>query len=229
MNKLLGLRCGIARQHALKLSRLRPQTQIPHVRLFSNIITSHFDHLDISFNDKNLPDMLLANLANDDIKDRTAFVDGTSGAIITYGTLMEETIAFSNGLIEMGIEKGDCVAIMAPTHLHYFTAFVGIALAGGFSTPINPAYTETEVKHQLDLTNPKLIITHAMCHDIVMNVSVERQIPVISMGGGDKSCNDTICIDEIISQNSSTRPAINIHLDDTLTVPFSSGTSGQPK
>lgn len=206
---------------------LRPSLLSRHFS--TNIISSNFEHLDISFNAKNLPDMLMAKFSDDDVKDRTAFVNGMTGDVKTYGTLLKETNSFANGLVEMGIQKGDCVAIMAPTHLHYFTSFVGVALAGGFTTPINPSYTETEVTHQLNLTNPKLIITHEMCQDVVMKAAVERQIPVISMGKSDQSCGNTISIDEIIAQNPSTPPLTHVSLDDTLTVPFSSGTSGQPK
>lgn len=184
--------------------------------------------MDISFDAKNLPDMLMARFGDDDIKHRTAFVDGASGEIKTYGALLNETHAFANGLIDMGIGRGDCVAIMAPTHLHYFTSFVGIALVGGFSTTINPAYTEAEVQHQLNLTNPKLIIAHDMCHDMVMKLANERQIPVITMGSVPRA-SDTISVDDIIAQNPTSRPLVTVNLDDTLTVPFSSGTSGQPK
>ena len=218
----------IPRQHTAAVLRSRPSLSN---HFSTNIISSNFEHLDISFDAKNLPDMLMARFADDDVKDRTAFVDGMTGEVKTYGTLLSETNSFANGLVEMGIQKGDCVAIMAPTHLHYFTSFVGVALAGGFTTPINPAYTETEITHQLNFTNPKLIITHKMCQEVVMKAAVERQIPVISMGKSeiDKSCGNTISIDEIIAQNPSTRPLTDVRLDDTLTVPFSSGTSGQPK
>ena len=228
-------RCGIVRSHFTHCRR----SAISRL-LFSttnHVIPSHFEHLDISFEAQNLPDMLMAKFSDDALKNQIAFVDGTTGDTKSYGRLLEQTHSFANGLIAMGIKKGDCVAIMAPTHLHYFTSFVGISLTGGFSTPINPIYTETEVNYQLDLTQAKLIITHDICEEMVIKIASERNIPVITMGnmrtdtdgGHAQGEGRVLCIDDIIAQHPATHPNVLMDPEDTLTVPFSSGTSGQPK
>ena len=170
----------------------------------------------------------MERFSQSDVRDRVAFVDVGTGKEKTYGELQEESYSFANALLDMGVKKGDCVAIMAPNHVNYFSTFIGIALTGAYSSPINPSYTETEVKYQLEVTEPKLIVTHSVCEDVVMKVAQEKEMSVISMGG-DKSNRGVLMIDDIVKQYPSTRPGVSLQPKDTLTVPFSSGTSGQPK
>lgn len=78
----------------------------------------------------------MANHLNDDVRDRTAYVDGSTGASWTFQEIYTQTHKFSRCLLDMGLKKGDCVGIMSPNHMHFFTGFQGLGLIGAISTPI---------------------------------------------------------------------------------------------
>mmetsp|Transcript_9055 Transcript_9055/g.13613 ORF Transcript_9055/g.13613 Transcript_9055/m.13613 type:complete len:564 (+) Transcript_9055:70-1761(+) len=195
----------------------------------SNIVKSPYDAPELNTNivNKPLPHFVMQNFLEKDIQDRVALVDGSSGDSRTYRQLYSETHKFAHCLMDMGVKTNDCVGIMSPNHIHYFTTFQGIALMGATSTPINPLYTEAEIEFQLKTTSAKMVIAHPMCIDKVKSVAKKLNIPVLTLGNGD---NEAKSVDELIAAQEKTE-AVNVEVnpDSTATVPFSSGTTGVPK
>nr|WP_295972753.1 AMP-binding protein [uncultured Bacillus sp.] len=62
-------------------------------------------------------------------------------------------------LQEIGIEKGDRVAIMLPNTPQAVISFYGVLLAGGIVVQTNPLYTERELEYQMKDSGAKVIIT----------------------------------------------------------------------
>ena len=86
--------------------------------------------------------------AIDNYRDRPAF--SNLGKTLTYGeidTLSQQFAAYLLG--ELGLKKGDRVAIMMPNCLQYPIATFGILRAGLTVVNTNPMYTPRELKHQL--------------------------------------------------------------------------------
>jgi fatty-acyl-CoA synthase len=57
---------------------------------------------------------------------------------LSYGRLLSEARLAAGGLSELGIEKGDRVALMLPTGRPFLSTFQGILLAGAVPVPIYP-------------------------------------------------------------------------------------------
>jgi acyl-CoA synthetase (AMP-forming)/AMP-acid ligase II len=198
----------------------------------------------------------MAKFLNDDVKDRVAYVDGSTGASWTYQELHTKTHKFSHCLLDMGITKGDCIGIMSPNHIHFFTTFQGLGLIGAISSPIvsdrmtmllshslkNPLYTETEIEYQLRSTQSKMVFAHPLCLEKVKIVAKKLNIPVLTFGPGLPLRTSTFLtrsslgvaeadsIDDLISAQTKSS-AIDIVVDptSTATIPFSSGTTGLSK
>lgn len=77
-----------------------------------------------------------------------------SEEVITYGALLQSSLRVAAGLRERGLQTGETVAIMQPTHPRFFYTFFGTLLAGGIPVPIYPpfrmhmleAYAQTEAR-----------------------------------------------------------------------------------
>ena len=65
-----------------------------------------------------------------------ALVDGES---VTYEQLAERAGRFTAGLQELGIGRGDRVAVMMPTRAEFLYAWFGILGAGAIEVPIHDA------------------------------------------------------------------------------------------
>ena len=68
---------------------------------------------------------------------REALVDSGGSRRSGYGQLKEDTADVAKGLIAIGVEKGDKVAVWAVNSPEYVIAQIGIAKSGGVMAPLN--------------------------------------------------------------------------------------------
>lgn len=88
---------------------------------------------------------------------KTAYTN--MGAKLTYEKLEEKTRHFASFLQnDIGLAKGDRVALMMPNLLQYPIALFGVLRAGMVVVNVNPLYTTRELEHQLTDSGAKVII-----------------------------------------------------------------------
>lgn len=80
-------------------------------------------------------------------------------ATITYGELYRHAGAFAKGLIAVGLEPGEHVAIIMPNCLDFMIAHYGVQLAGGKSILINARFKQHELAHALVHSDNRMLIT----------------------------------------------------------------------
>jgi long-chain acyl-CoA synthetase len=107
--------------------------------------------------------------------DKVAFVN--MGKSITYRELDRQSQAFAAYLQhELGLKKGDAVAIMMPNLLQYPVALMGVLRAGCSVVNVNPLYTPRELQHQLtDSKARAIVIVENFAHTLM---AVEKNIQV---------------------------------------------------
>jgi long-chain acyl-CoA synthetase len=89
--------------------------------------------------------------------DRTAFIN--MGKSISYRELDKLSKAFAAYLQkDLGLKKGDAVAIMMPNLLQYPIVLMGVLRAGCTVVNVNPLYTPRELQHQLSDSKAKAIV-----------------------------------------------------------------------
>ena len=62
----------------------------------------------------------------------------TGPSRLSYGDLLDGARQVAGGLARIGVEAGQCVAVMLPTGAEYLYSFLGILIAGGVPVPIYP-------------------------------------------------------------------------------------------
>jgi acyl carrier protein len=78
------------------------------------------------------------------------FQNADQVAEINYQKLKHEALKIAAGLVEHGIEPGDCVAIMLPTSNEYFYSFFGILYARAIPVPIYPPARIQQIEDHLN-------------------------------------------------------------------------------
>lgn len=71
------------------------------------------------------------------------------GARITYGELLAGAESMAIGLQQLGLGRGDKVALMLPTGLDYLRTFYGILLAGCVPVPIYPPARLSQIEEHI--------------------------------------------------------------------------------
>ncbi len=87
-----------------------------------------------------------------------AFVHTEMGVRYTYALLWWDVERFARGLLKVGIEKGDRVALQMTNIPEWIIAFLGIVVAGAVAVPINPDSTEEESRYILSQSESKCLI-----------------------------------------------------------------------
>jgi long-chain acyl-CoA synthetase len=106
-----------------------------------------------------------------DLFDETAGKYANQPAVIFYGNkitfkqLHDEVNRFASALSQLGVKKGDKVALYLLNSPQYVIAYFSILKVGATVTPISPVYTSSEVKHQLTDSGAKTIV----CQDILFD------------------------------------------------------------
>lgn len=104
----------------------------------------------------------LVQLFNDACKHHSQSIAYTNmGTDISYSELERLSRYFAAYLQQLGLSKGDRVAIMLPNLLQYPIAFFAILRAGYIVVNVNPLYTCDELVHQLADSGAKAIIVLA--------------------------------------------------------------------
>ncbi len=114
-----------------------------------------------------------------DYADKTAYIN--MGKSITYAELDQLSLKFAAYLQQqLGLKKGDAVAVMMPNLLQYPVCILGILRAGCVVVNVNPLYTPRELEHQLlDSQAKAIVIVENFAHtlsDVQDKVKLEHVI-----------------------------------------------------
>jgi acyl-CoA synthetase (AMP-forming)/AMP-acid ligase II len=193
-------------------------------------------------NSTSLPHFLMKKFLDKSGGAETAIIDAFAKKQLTYKEVHENTYSFATALREtFKTTTGDCVAIVAPNDLNYFPAWVGVGLTGGHTTSINPTYTASEMKNQLEMTNTKVVVCHPLCLETVraatqdmagVSLIIMDTFAPISPKANTNTYSMTAMIEE--SKAAIDISAFNVPADfdaknAIFTIPFSSGTTGKSK
>jgi len=89
---------------------------------------------------------------------------------MTYGELRDKVRRFATALKEMGVRKGDRVAMILPNCPQMIISYYGILESGGVATAINPLNSEREIEFQLKDSGAEVLIYLDLFNDKVESV-----------------------------------------------------------
>jgi len=130
--------------------------------------------------ERSLPEVF--DEVTDKYGDRTAVI--FYGSNISFKKLREDVDRFATALHELGIKKGDRIALYVLNSPQYIVAYFGALKVGATLTPISPVYTSIEVKHQLEDSQATSIVCQDLLYDNVERTGLELK-HVILTGIGD--------------------------------------------
>lgn len=101
------------------------------------------------------------------------------GSTLTYSQLDELSSRFARGLQDLGVKKGDRVALYLPNSFHFIIAFYGALKAGAIVVPHNPIYKEKELKFQLNDSGSSVVIglRNILRHGLDLFGSMAKVLP----------------------------------------------------
>ena len=116
---------------------------------------------------------------------KTAFC--SFGKTLSYADVDRLSAAFCAYLQhQLGVTKGDRVAVMSPNFAAFPVAFLGIARAGAVQVNVNPLYTARELEHQLNDAGCQTIVIYTGSTPVLAEIIGRTAIKtVITVSPGD--------------------------------------------
>ena len=149
--------------------------------------------------------------AADRFGDAEAVVDGPLR--LSFAQLVERIRCAAGAFADLGVEKGDRVAIWAPNSAEWIIAAFGLLTAGGVLVPVNTRFKAGEAEDIIVRSGAKAVLVQKGFLD--QDYTAPAGIPVIDL----KS--------EFLSSGSPFKRAVSGN--DISDIIFTSGTTGRPK
>jgi len=161
--------------------------------------------------------------------DYMALIDGVRGDSYTHAEARSISKSFAQGLLELGAQPGDVLAVVMPNMPEYAFAMLGASEAALRVTTLNPTYTPHEIRGQFVNSETKFIITTSQLLQKVIDASEGLStIKKIILIGDEKS--NCIAYKDVVRNNGELmNDAPKPDLDSVYALPYSSGTTGVPK
>ncbi|MDP6352353.1 MAG: AMP-binding protein, partial [Alphaproteobacteria bacterium] len=170
--------------------------------------------------------------------DLEGFIDDASGARLTFGAINATCNRTANMLRQLGLAKGERVALLMLNCPEFLESFMGVAKIGGVVVPLNIRLVADELAFILRDSGAKVLIFGAEFAEVVADLSsrgadathVEHWIYVAAPGdGGPERAPFATDYHTLQAAAPAAEPALGARDDDMLYIMYTSGTTGLPK
>ena len=178
--------------------------------------------------------VLQANLESNPDREALIFRDQR----FTYRQLGEQVDRCAEALLNLGIRKGDKVAVDLPNWPEFVFAYFALTRIGAAIVLVNPRYRQTELRHILrdsDSVAMILPVEFENFHYLPMLQGLRSELPelrhVIAVGAKNDSDSNVLYFDELMA-GASGKPVPEADIDpaqDLAFLMYTSGTTGKPK
>ncbi len=212
----------------------------------------HYDEdvpVDLVYDLVTIPDFLRASAREFPDHLAIAFL----GKRLTYREVADQVDRMATALHDLGVRKGDRVAIMLPNCPQTQIAYYAVLTVGAVAVLTNPLYVERELEHQwgeagaevafvLDLMWPrvaavraklplkKVIVTGVQDYlpfpkNLLLPLQLRRQGKNVEVAYDE----ETLAFSDLIKSSPPAPPVVDLEPDDLACLQYTGGTTGLPK
>jgi long-chain acyl-CoA synthetase len=209
----------------------------------------------ITFPSWSLPDLLDASAR--EFQEKTALTFFADPKLppsrMTYGQLRDASLRFATALHQMGVRKGDRVAIMLPNCPQFPVVFFGLLRLGAIAVNTNPLYVAREMKEQFSDAGAETVVLLSTFFPRLQEIRAETKIKRVivvdiaeTLGFPWKSivhlvqrkhgeyvevppASDVFFLPSLLKQHPPTPPRVEIGGSDVALLQYTGGTTGTPK
>lgn len=171
---------------------------------------------------------------------------------LTYAEVDRLSDALAAGLIELGLQKGDRVALVMPNCAQFIISFYAVLKAGGVVAATNPTFPPEKLRHQFKDAGATIVITLTLFYNSVKQVqdktnvktviatNIKEYLPSIARllfsiakekkeGHAIELKSGDHWFQEVISANEGKKPDVEVKASDLALFQYTGGTTGVAK
>ena len=166
------------------------------------------------------------------------------GSQLTFRQIRSQMLRLANGLIKLGVKKGDRVGLALPNCPQYVIAYYAALSAGAVVVNLNPMYTFGELKFMMENSGLETLFTFDGALPVMRPLAKELGLKNVIITkvtdfiqGMPVSTAKSLELEEgwhhfseLLDQLTvETLPRVNIESQDPALIQFTGGTTGLPK
>lgn len=178
---------------------------------------------------------------------------GRRASTITYKDLDSLSDALAAGLVDLGLKKGDRVALVMPNCTAFVISFYAILKAGGVVAATNPTYPPDKLQYQLNDCDAEIVLTLTLFYNAVKQAQPQTKIKTViatnvkeyfpglgkflftlarekkdghrieQLGAGD------VWLQDVLTRHAGQRANVDVNGDDLALFQYTGGTTGVSK
>ena len=171
--------------------------------------------------------MNLAHIIDPHPADHVAII--SRGRPTTYGALRDQVAHVRGGLAQLGVGKGDRIALLCSNGRYFVDLYLAALGLGAVTVPLNPASPAPEIERQVLTVGAKVVVVeptaaHAWAQIDRAKLPTVEHVVATETGtvpGADSAFDDLLGAEQV--------PAVEVEPDDLAALIFTSGTAGSPR
>ncbi|EWY39219.1 malonyl-CoA synthase [Skermanella stibiiresistens SB22] len=153
------------------------------------------------------------------------FIETGDGRIHSYADLREVSGRYARLLTDLGVRKGDRVAVQVEKSPEAIFLYLACVRAGAAYLPLNTAYTKAEVAYFVGDAEPTVVVCRPESEAVAMEVASKAGVAhVLTLGQADDGS-----LPERARGLDGDYPTVPATADDLAAILYTSGTTGRSK
>ena len=166
--------------------------------------------------------------------DMEAVVDPATSRRFTYDEIDQRANRVANAIKELGVGKGDRVALLLMNGVEFYESFFALAKIGAICVPLNWRLVADELSYILKDAGAAMLIYGSDFAELAADIQGRGAgatdiVHWIELSEGNERNAFASEYEDFLNQGSAEEPENDAGDDDDLFIMYTSGTTGQPK
>ncbi len=171
--------------------------------------------------------MNLARIIDGHPADKTALISHGRGT--TYGELRRQVAALRAEFASLGLQPGECVALMCGNTPYFVVSYLAAVGAGAVVAPLNPTSPAPEIEKEMLVVQPAVAVIEPLALATWAQVTGDTRRGVRAvMATEGHGIEGAHTLDEVFAGDQSA-DAVDVEPSAPAAYMFTSGTAGSPK
>ncbi|MDL9935469.1 fatty-acid--CoA ligase FadD5 [Gordonia sp. ABSL1-1] len=151
------------------------------------------------------------------------------GSVTTWSALEERSRGFAAALSRRGVQFGDRILLVLLNRSEYVEATLGANLIGAIPVPVNVRMSPAEIAFLVEDSGAKVIVTESLLAPLADAVAASTGKIEHTIVIGDTGNAAHLKFEELVAEDSSDLPEVDVPEEHTALIMYTSGTTGKPK